>query len=329
MQRKPMSRREGRDSARRSSRFDREPSPKRFRRDGLQERERSRVTSGADVDNVDHHGKDHKRRRLHDVVPHEASLAHDSKKESEAEKKDSDKKPNEHNEGSKRLSDPTDLPRSRSYVQHDERGSARQVGRRATGEHGWWKDSRDHHNERAEKAHGRSRDQRHEKLGAKPDDNTLHRKDGPSERKDDPLPTTKKRPAFREKKVPADLGDANPAATEAVKSSQTCYSPERNERRDDRSSNLRHFDRTEKQYTIESASNKVEARRDDFSLRGRYRGGSGNYRGRDRFSVGQGYHPSKPRIEKWKHDLYQEIDKDPIPKNEDDQIAKLEALLAS
>ncbi|XP_028767718.1 uncharacterized protein LOC114725380 isoform X2 [Neltuma alba] len=279
MQRKPMSRREGRDSARRSSRFDREPSPKRFRRDGLQERERSRVTSGADVDNVDHHGKDHKRRRLHDV--------------------------------------------------HDERGSARQVGRRATGEHGWWKDSRDHHNERAEKAHGRSRDQRHEKLGAKPDDNTLHRKDGPSERKDDPLPTTKKRPAFREKKVPADLGDANPAATEAVKSSQTCYSPERNERRDDRSSNLRHFDRTEKQYTIESASNKVEARRDDFSLRGRYRGGSGNYRGRDRFSVGQGYHPSKPRIEKWKHDLYQEIDKDPIPKNEDDQIAKLEALLAS
>lgn len=93
-------------------------SPKRFRRDGLQERERSRVTSTADLDNVDHSGKDHKhQRRLHDVVPHEASLTHDSKKETEAEKKDSDKKPNEHYEGSKHSSDPTDLPRSRSYFQ--------------------------------------------------------------------------------------------------------------------------------------------------------------------------------------------------------------------
>ncbi|KAI9122815.1 hypothetical protein K1719_005704 [Acacia pycnantha] len=111
-----MSHREGRDSARRSSRFDREPSPKSFRRDGLQERERSRVTSTADLDNVDHNGKDHKhQRRLHDVVPVEASLTHDSKKETEAEKKDSDKKPNEHFEGSKHTSDPTDLPRSRSY----------------------------------------------------------------------------------------------------------------------------------------------------------------------------------------------------------------------
>ncbi|KAI9124186.1 hypothetical protein K1719_005486 [Acacia pycnantha] len=326
-----MSRREGRDSARRSSRFDREPSPKRFRRDGLQERERSRVTSTADLDNVDHNGKDHKhQRRLHDVVPVEASLTHDSKKETEAEKKDSDKKPNEHFEGSKHSSDPTDLPRSRSYFQHDERGSARQVGRRATGEHGWWKDSRDHHNERADKTYGRSRDRRNEKSGAKLDDNTLQRNDGPSERKDDPLPTTKKRPAFREKKIPADLGDANPTTIEAAKSSQTYYFSERNERRDDRSSNLRHLDRTEKRYTTESAPNKVEARRDDFSLRGRYQAaGGGNYRGRDRFSGRQGYHPSKPRIEKWKHDLYQETDKDPIPKNEDDQIAKLEALLAS
>ncbi|KAI9107888.1 hypothetical protein K1719_021224 [Acacia pycnantha] len=83
-----MSHREGRDSARRSSRFDREPSPKSFRRDGLQERERSRVTSTADLDNVDHNGKDHKhQRRLHDVVPVEASLTHDSKKETEAEKR--------------------------------------------------------------------------------------------------------------------------------------------------------------------------------------------------------------------------------------------------
>lgn len=193
-------------------------------------------------------------------------------------------------------------------------------------EHGWGKDARDHHDERAEKAHGRGRDSRNERSAIKPDDN--------SERKDDPIPNTRKRPAFREKKIPADLGDANPATNEAVKSSQTHYSPERNERRDNRSSNMRHLDKSEKQYARESALNKFDDRRDDFLSRGRYGGGgggrgSGNYRGRDRFSGGQGYHPSEPRVEKWKHDLYQEVDKDPVPKNEEDQIAKLEALLKS
>ncbi|KAF7840738.1 nuclear speckle splicing regulatory protein 1 isoform X1 [Senna tora] len=322
-----MSRREGRDSGRRHSRFDREPSPKRFRRDGIQERERSKGTGSTNLDNVDHMGQAQKHhRRLDDALPVEASLTHDSKQEAGAVKKDSDKKQDYHSEAPKQASDPAAVPRSRSYFQHDERGSARQVGRRATGvfffffqERGWWKDSTGQHNERTDTT--QSREQRDEKSRAKPDDNTSQRKDGP-------LPTTKKRPAFREKKIPIDPADTILAPEEALKSTGADYPPKRNERREERSSNPRHLDRPEKQYAGDRAPNKGDARRDDFSLRGRY-GGSGNYRGRDRFNGRQGYHPSKTRTEKWKHDLYQEVDKDPIPKNEDEQIAKLEALLAS
>ncbi|KAK9109750.1 hypothetical protein Sjap_017810 [Stephania japonica] len=35
------------------------------------------------------------------------------------------------------------------------------------------------------------------------------------------------------------------------------------------------------------------------------------------------------RAEKWKHDMFDEANRSPTPKNEDDQIAKIEALLAS
>ncbi|CAA2999701.1 Hypothetical predicted protein [Olea europaea subsp. europaea] len=43
----------------------------------------------------------------------------------------------------------------------------------------------------------------------------------------------------------------------------------------------------------------------------------------------QGYRPTGGRVEKWKHDLYEESNRSPTPKNEEDQIAKIEALLAS
>lgn len=172
---------------------------------------------------------------------------------------------------------------------------------------------------------GQRKEQRDDKSQIKLDDN-FQRRDGFPDRKDDPPPTTRKRPAFREKKIPVDSGDANLAATVTVKSSHTDHPPERNER----SSNPSHMDRPEKQITEDRAPNKREARRDGFSSRVRYGGGGNiNYRGRDKFNGRQGYHPIKTRTEKWKHDLYQEVNKDPIPKNEDDQIAKLEALLAS
>lgn len=186
-------------------------------------------------------------------------------------------------------------------------------------ERGWWKESKD------ETSH--SKEQRDEKSVAKPNDNTSTRKDGLSERKYDLPPTTKRRPAFREKKIPVDPKDANPAATEIIKSSQTDHhSAERNERREERIYNSRHSDRPEKQNVGDRGAGKNEARRDVFPFRGRY---NNNYRGRDNFNGREGFRPGKTGIDKWKHDLYQEVNKDPIPKNEDDQIAKLEALLGS
>ncbi|GAU14984.1 hypothetical protein TSUD_47790 [Trifolium subterraneum] len=173
-----------------------------------------------------------------------------------------------------------------------------------------------------------SRDQRDEKSLKKLDGN-FQRRESFSERKDDPTPV-RKRPAFREKKIPVDSGEANLAVTVTVKSSHTDYPP-RNERKEERSSNPNHLDRPEKQIAEDRAPNNREARRDGFSSRGRFggSGGNSNYRGRDKFNGRQDYHPVKTQTEKWKHDLYQEVNKDSIVKNEDDQIAKLEALLAS
>ncbi|KAI4295767.1 hypothetical protein L6164_035777 [Bauhinia variegata] len=329
-----MSRREGRDSdsKRRHSRFDREPSPKRSRRDGKQERERDRATSGANLDSGDHVDRDQKRpHRLNDALPLEAPLAHDSEQEAGANNKNPDRKLNGHNEGPKHSSDPTEVPKSRYYFQHDDRRSARQPSRRVIGERGWWKDSKDQHDEKVER--NISREQRDEKLHAKLDDNTFQRKDSFSERKDDPPPTTKKRPAFREKKILVDTGDGNPAAAVTAKSSQGQGDRplERNERRQERSSNPHSLDRHEKQYAQDRGPNKGEARRDGFSSRGRYggSGGNNNYRERDRFGGRQGYLPSKTRIDKWKHDLYEDVNNEPVPKNDDEQIAKLEALLAT
>lgn len=90
-------------------------SPKRSRRDGKPETER--VPSNTNLDVEDHADRDQKhRRRLQDALPLEASSAPESKAESGSVSKETDKKPNGHHEGSKH-SDPTEVPRSRSYYQ--------------------------------------------------------------------------------------------------------------------------------------------------------------------------------------------------------------------
>ncbi|KAI3903313.1 hypothetical protein MKW98_031967 [Papaver atlanticum] len=68
--------------------------------------------------------------------------------------------------------------------------------------------------------------------------------------------------------------------------------------------------------------------------RERYGGSRGGYRGRDGLNERHGERneyrsrPTSFRAEKWKHDLYDEANKSPSQKNEEDQIAKVEALLA-
>ncbi|XP_061373874.1 uncharacterized protein LOC133316167 isoform X2 [Gastrolobium bilobum] len=311
-----MSRRDS-DSKRRHSKFDREPSPKRYRRDGKQERERERDRVTTNGGGGDHNHMDRDQRNL--------PVSHHSKQEpSDAAHKKSNS--NDHYEPPKHSSQ---QPRSRSFYQ-DEQGTTGQVGRSTGRREASGKASTQikENNQRVETS--QSGEQRGENSEAKLDDN-FQRRDGFSERKDVPPSTMRKRPAFREKKIPADSGDANPAATVSVKSSHTDHPPEKNERKEERSSNPRHLDRPEKQNADNRVPNKSEARRDGFSSRVRYGngGGNSNYRGRDNFNGRQGYNPVKTQTEKWKHDLYQEVNKDPTPKSEDDQIAKLEALLAS
>ncbi|KAL2349543.1 hypothetical protein Fmac_003543 [Flemingia macrophylla] len=286
-----MSRRHSDSKRRHSSRFDTHPTPssKRHRRDdGEEERERVSSTTGT---NGEH-------RQLNEL-----------------------KEPPKHSLHNKPNEPPKHAPK------HDERGSAGQVGRssgqRQTDERGWWKDSKNQLNERTQISHGG--EQRVEKSQAKLDDNTFQRKNIFSERKNELPPTSRKRPAFREKKFQLDSGDANLAAVVAIKSSQI----ERNDRKEERSGNPQLPDRPEKHFADDRAHNKTEARRNGFPSRGRRYGGNDSYRGRDIYGGRQGYRSGNIRTEKWKHDLYQEVNKDPIPQNEDDQIAKLEALLAS
>ncbi|KAK9988634.1 hypothetical protein SO802_028873 [Lithocarpus litseifolius] len=307
------------------SRFDREPSPKKSRRDGKPETERLPNNANLDVgEQTDRDQKHH--RRLQDAIPLEAPLAPDSKRENEAVSKEADKKPEKHREGSKRSSDPTEVPWSRSYFQHDERGNAmqagRSIGRRATS---GWRDSKDQRDERAANKTTSNAQERDEKLQAKQDDHSVWRHDRFVE-KDDPPPPAKKRPSFQEKKITVNSEHADKSESETVKSGHVDHYVEGSERREERSRNPRYMDRPEKPLAGDRLPPKRgEAHRDSFLSRERY-GGGGNYRGRD--NGRQGYHSGGTRAEKWKHDLYKP-EGNPTPKNEDDQIAKLEALLAS
>ncbi|XP_058769585.1 uncharacterized protein LOC131643389 [Vicia villosa] len=285
------------DSKRRHSKFDREPSPKRHRRD------RERVTSNDG-------GVDREQRNL--------PLSNRSSKHETTDGSHKRLDPIDHSEPSKYSSQPS---RSRSYYQVGRSAGQREADGKV------YAQSKEN-NQRVET--NQSREQRDEKSLAKVDDK-FHRRDTYPERKDDPTPSLRKRPAFREKKIPVDSGEVNPAGTVTVKSSHTDHPSERNERKEDRGSNPNHLDRSEKLIVDDRAPYNREVRRDGFSSRGRYggNGGNSNYRGRDKFNGRQDYHPIKTETEKWKHDLYQEVNKDQIAKNEDDQIAKLEALLAS
>ncbi|KAL2454213.1 cyclin-related [Abeliophyllum distichum] len=147
-----MSRREDRysHSKRRYSRFDREPSPKRSRRDGKPETERQPTDSVMDKDHLDWDQKD--RLRLKDALPLEASLVKDPKLETGAASKESEYKTDGHYEGIKFSTYQTKVPESRSYFQYVDCGNAGQVersfSRRASAERGWWGDAKEQLNDR-------------------------------------------------------------------------------------------------------------------------------------------------------------------------------------
>ncbi|KAL7236452.1 hypothetical protein ACSBR1_019694 [Camellia fascicularis] len=213
----------------------------------------------------------------------------------------------------------------RSRTQHGERGNAAQAGR-TTGcgpaaERGWWKDSKDQHIERAtEKTSICDTKQRVEISQAKGVDNRVWHHNRFYETEADRQPPARKRPSFREKKIPADFENADKAGAEPVRPSHPDQPSLGSERREEKGShNCRYSDKPEMSLLGNREANRGEAQRGSFPSRDRYSGGS-TYRGR---------RPSGARIEKWKHDMFEEANRSPTAKNEDDPIAKVEALLAS
>ncbi|KAM7482416.1 hypothetical protein LguiB_006999 [Lonicera macranthoides] len=345
-----MSRREDRDSEskRHRSRFDRESSPKRPRREGKPATERPE--NHLKLGNVDHsdQNQNHRSRVPHSVLL-EAPLAPDHKVETGSVDKESDSKSNGHHEGIKRSSDPTAVPRSRSFFQHDERDMAGQLGRSSTRreatDRGWWRDSKNLQGEReTSKTVTSNTQQKNEKprVRGEDDNNNAWRHDGFFEMEAGQKPPARKRPSFREKKIQADSEtvDKSAAKTEPVKPIHSDHPPLASERREEREShnprhreererhNPRHSDRPGKPVSGYRDSNRSGPLRSNFSPRDRYTGG-GNNRGREGFGERQGFRQSGVRVEKWKHDLYDEANRSPTPKNEEDQIAKVEALLSS
>lgn len=138
--------------------------------------------------------------------------------------------------------------------------------------------------------------------------------------------TSRRRPSFRETKILVDSGIGDKSAT------QTAKIPEGSERKEERGKPIEKslVDQPDRRLSGERDPHRTEMHRMKFQSRERYGGGGnggfgGSIRGRNNGRQGQ----SGGLAEKWKHDLYDEANKSPTSRNEEDQIAKVEALLAS
>ncbi|CAM8981267.1 unnamed protein product [Rhodiola kirilowii] len=325
-----------------SSKYDREPSPKRSRRDGRHDGEKGH----SNIDRDDRHGRDYDqkhRRRVEDTLPLErpSSKVEDVVVRKESDKKidelkDSDVKVDGSKESAKRengsqvekkhSSEPAELPRSRSHFQHDDRGytrtSDRSSNQRAASDRGWGKDSRDRHGDReASRFRNYGTHSRDDKVMDRGNGDRAWRHDGFFELEANrPQPASRKRPAFSEQKM----------AIEDDKKEQ-----KNNNERDERGNHIhisQQLDRDRGMRRPFTGDRGVSnwGERQDFGpvSRDRFAGSGGNYRDRNMANARQGPRPTGPS-DKWKHDMFSEATRSPTPKNEEDQIAKVEALLAS
>ncbi|KAG6417479.1 hypothetical protein SASPL_119660 [Salvia splendens] len=313
-----MSRREDRSSEpkRHRSRFDREPSPKRSRRDGKSGTERPPTEPDLDRDRSDRVHRHH--RRLPGPPPLEYGNLN---------RRESDGGADGHKE-----SNPTKTPQSRPYFQHDGRDSAGQNGRgfsrRTESERGWWPDSKEQRNDRStNKTVSIDAQLKDEKYKDNREGSHMWRHDGYFEIEGNHKPPARRRPSFREQKIPADPEKPSKAADDPVLRNPQDHSIDGG-RRNDRV-NSRYTDRPERPVAGERELNNAQPWRGNFQSRDRFNA-NGRQRGRDnRFTPRQGNLPRGGRVEKWKHDLYDEANRSPPRKNEEDQISKIESLLAS
>ncbi|XP_068657261.1 uncharacterized protein [Aristolochia californica] len=318
-----MSHREGRDTHTKWShtKLEKDPSPKRPRRDGKPIEGISSTNHDVEITNLRNEDEKHLR-QLQDPLPLEPSAALESKIETDSAKRGVDMKTNGLLDGTNHSSDPTEVPRSRSYYQRDGRGSAGQGGqsnRRRHTDRRRWSDRMERSDGRGDRAEQHDLHRRDERT-RKPDDKSTWHHDGFFELEAE-VPPARKRPAFREKKDLPEQGNAGAKREERSEYDQHGNDKAKGgDKPDDRS--------------VKTVGRPLR-RRDTYSVgfasRDRLGNGPG-FQGRDRFNGRYGERSQNQRldfqVEKWKHDLFDEANQSPPPKNEEDQIAKVEALLA-
>lgn len=182
-------------------------------------------------------------------------------------------------------------------------------------ERGSWRSSRDQSNRRA----GDDEKSQHRKD----EDKSTWRHDRFHESDDTRGALSRKRPAFREKKLPEESGN-NTDRTRTEEAKDTNLNHRQQNERNWRSN--MHLERHERP----AMGRDRVWNRDDV----RGAGSRQSYRAdRDnRFSSNgrSGFHESWTRNEKkWNHDLFEETNNSPTRATEEEQIAKVEALLAS
>uniref|UniRef100_A0A0A9EV16 Btz domain-containing protein n=1 Tax=Arundo donax TaxID=35708 RepID=A0A0A9EV16_ARUDO len=340
------SRRDGRDlhgrrphSSSRSRRDD--PSPRRRRDDRKHESDRAHYRS-RDEESAKAADRDQKRNK--DAAQHDDSPNAEAKSLSDA-KNDPPARHDRSPRGTKRLSGSREAWRPQSFFQHDERGNAGQGGR---------------HYDRQASDYGRHRDQKERLVDRdkqKVDGHSLQGKvesaqeqiDGDSTWKhdrflqlDEEAPVAKRRPPFQEMKISEHKSADAPTVTEPDSRSRKPDQPGptsamREERRNYHTrgfGNHRPFIRPDdRSFRRGFPDHRSDGQRNRYDSRGRFAGRGGM--DRDRFNNQYGGRSNNTyqatgdqEEEKWKHDLYDRTSRSPPPKTEQEQIAKVEALLA-
>ncbi|KAL9241168.1 hypothetical protein vseg_015310 [Gypsophila vaccaria] len=269
-----------------------------------------------------------RRRRLQDALPLETAPMSDASRKVKDAVVTSDRKAKDETRNQ------TADPRSRSFSQRDDRGFAaeegRRSGRRLASEHGRWRDSR-HEYRTTHRSMGSNLNEK-EKPEARGGDSRVWRHDRFFEMDKNAVPPSKKRRQFREEKLPPESEPLGHVAAEPSKDIQHFDSTGGADKRDERDRSHRPLERTDYGRTFVKArsfSNRERGERTDMPPRDRINGGDfgGRYRARDEAGGKQGFRSGGGRVEKWKHDLYDEANRSPT-KNEEDPVAKVEALLS-
>ncbi|WVZ55903.1 hypothetical protein U9M48_006504 [Paspalum notatum var. saurae] len=332
------SRRDGRDSHGRrphsSSRSRRDdPSPRRRRDDRRHESDRAHYRS-RDKESAKAADRDQKRNgdaaRLDDPVNAESKSVSDGKNGPSTRHERSPR-------GTKRFSESREEWQPRSSFQHNERGSAGQGGRRydrQASDYGRQRDQKEHlagTDKQKDEEHGLQR--KFEQDQQKKDGDSTWKHDGFFQLEEE-APLAKKRPPFQEMKIQESAAPVTEPDSVSRKLDQPGpTSAMREERRNYHSrgfGNYRAFRPEDRGFRRGFPDHRSDDQRNGCDSRGRFPGRGGM--DRDGFNNpygGRGHvNQASGDEEKWKHDLYDQTNRSPPPKTEEEQIAKVEALLA-